>query len=410
MSSSPVKKYLFLYTNEYPCSKALEHYIGHEISFLSAAFEKVIIIPATTAAIQKQIPDNVTVMDLYDKKWFSSSWLSILACLPLFISVYIQELAHKKQSKFSIRKLITEYKTFYNAYISGNAILRYASQNNVNIKQSAFYSYWFYHAPLISGILKRRGKIDSFYSRAHQADLYTEQFPGSDSFYYFKVKQITKIALAAVHSLDYLNKKFPEFSNKYIVSHVAVSDLGLNKAPENEFVVMSCSSYSVRKRIDLLAELVANYSQPVKWIHFGYVPPDVLENYKKKFSDSKNFVSAQFLGDVSNEDLMKFYKTTPVSVIVNISLSEGLPVSLIEAASFGIPCIATNVNGTPDIATEQNGFLLSVNFEAKEFYDCLDKVKNKGETLRKGAKDLFLKRFNANINYPLFISYLKAAA
>lgn len=402
-----MKNVLFLFTNEYPCSKVLEHYIGHEISFLSAAFEKVIIIPATTGAIQKKIPPNVVVIDLFDKKWFSSSVVQMLTCFPFFFTVYIRELFRKKEIKFSLKKLISEFKTFYNAYISGNAIQKYASLNSINIKQSAFYSYWFYHAPLISGILKQRGKIDSFYSRAHQADLYTEQFKGNESFYNFKMKQITKLVLADSRSLNYVSGKFPQYKHKFMVSHVSVSDLGTNPSPEKEFVIVSCSSYSERKRIDLLAELIANYKSLVKWIHFGFVPPDVLKMYQEKFKNSENIKSANFLGDVSNEELMDFYRKNPVSVIVNVSLSEGLPVSLVEAASFGIPCIVTDVNGTPDIATSQNGFLIPVNFKAEEFYDCLNKVNEKGEALRQGARKLHLESFYAEKNYTEIISLLK---
>lgn len=401
------KNTLFLFTNEYPCSKVLEHYIGHEISFLSAAFEKVIIIPSTTGTVQKKIPSNVVVVDLFDKKWFSSSVGQMLACFPLFIKVYIQELFQKKGINFSRGKLISEFKTFYNAYISGIAIQKYASLNSINIKQCAFYSYWFYHAPLISGILKQRGKIDSFYSRAHQADLYTEQFKGNDSFYNFKINQITKLALADSRSLNYISGKFSQYKHKFFVSHVSVSDLGLNPLPEKDFVVVSCSSYSERKRIDLLAELIANYPKQVKWIHFGYVPPNVLEVYSDKFGSSENFKSAKFLGDVSNEELMSFYKTNPVSVIVNVSLSEGLPVSLVEAAGFGIPCIVTDVNGTPDIATPQNGFLIPVNFKPEEFYNCLDKIKENNAALRQGARDLMFKSFYAEKNYNAIISLLK---
>ena len=36
----------------------------------------------------------------------------------------------------------------------------------------------------------------------------------------------------------------------------------------------------------------------------------------------------------------------PYHVFLNVSSSEGVPVSIIEAMSFGIPCIATNVGGT----------------------------------------------------------------
>jgi colanic acid/amylovoran biosynthesis glycosyltransferase len=393
------KTHLFLFTNEYPCSKVLEHYIGHEITFLSKAFEKVIIFPSTPGTIEKKIPSNVEVVNIYDKRWFRPSKSDVLKCWPLFISTFLNEPFKKN--------IFRQFKTFYNAFVCGNAIMNYAELNNIDLKRTVFYSYWFYHAPLINAILKKREKISAFISRAHQADLYTEQFKGNEAFYNFKFREITKIALAGYPSQAYLSAKFPHYKDKFIVSHVSVSDHGVNPMPLNEVVVVSCSSYSERKRIDLLAELIAKCSLNIKWVHIGYVPPVVLNSYKEQFGTSDNFRNARFPGDISNEELMEFYKKNSVSVIVNISTSEGLPVSVVEATAFGIPCIVTRSNDTPDIATELNGFLLPVDFAPAEFYKCLDLVVEKGKELREGARKLFFRRYNANEVYPEFISLLK---
>lgn len=41
-----------------------------------------------------------------------------------------------------------------------------------------------------------------------------------------------------------------------------------------------------------------------------------------------------------------------------MSDSEGIPVSIMEAMSFGIPVIARNVGGMSEIVNEENGLLL----------------------------------------------------
>jgi len=47
-----------------------------------------------------------------------------------------------------------------------------------------------------------------------------------------------------------------------------------------------------------------------------------------------------------HNDVLNYYASNPVDVFINTSSSEGLPVSIMEAMSFGIPVIATNVGGT----------------------------------------------------------------
>lgn len=142
------------------------------------------------------------------------------------------------------------------------------------------------------------------------------------------------------HAKDYINKFYPTLKRKIYISPLhTFSDMGINPMPKDEFVLVSCSTYSERKRVDLLAKLLCKAPFPITWYHFGYVPPDVLKHFDDDFSKSKAPIKAIYKGDVPNNLVMDFYKTNAVNVIVNLSTSEGLPFSLIEANSFGIPAV-----------------------------------------------------------------------
>lgn len=403
-----MKNTLFLFTNEFPCSKTLEPYLEHEILFLSKAFEKIVIVPATIGTIQKSIPKNAEVLNVFDKHWFNNSLVSKLAALPMFIGFYLSELIDwQSKSTLQIKNLLADFKSYYNAVVTGKALEKYAAFNNINFKASAFYSYWFFHPVITLSILKRRGKIDSFISRGHLGDIYLDQFPDLGNFYNFKIKNTTKVLAISTHARDYLVSLYPKLKDKFVISRLAVSDMGLNPELGNEFVVVSCSTYSERKRVDLLAELLCDAPFSLTWLHFGYVPQEVCDKFITNFKTAKTTIKAVFMGDVPNHKVIEFYKSNPVNVIVNLSTSEGLPFSLIEATSFGIPIIATDVNGTPDIATSKNGFLIPKNFEKKLFYDCLLNIKNNGSEFRNGARQLFLEKYKAEINYAETIQYLK---
>jgi len=49
-----------------------------------------------------------------------------------------------------------------------------------------------------------------------------------------------------------------------------------------------------------------------------------------------------------------------------------LPVSIMEAFSYGIPAIATAVGGIPEIVTEDCGVLLELDFEPEELATILE--------------------------------------
>ena len=60
---------------------------------------------------------------------------------------------------------------------------------------------------------------------------------------------------------------------------------------------------------------------------------------------------------------------------MNVSESEGIPVSIMEASSFGIPVIATNVGGVGEIVENgYNGLLLNKDFLNRDLSVCLKSI------------------------------------
>ena len=74
--------------------------------------------------------------------------------------------------------------------------------------------------------------------------------------------------------------------------------------------------------------------------------------------------SVRFLGAFNHSVLLKMYEEGAVAAVVLASLDlgnghhEGIPVSLIEAMSYGIPVVATDAGGTPELVTPRTGLLV----------------------------------------------------
>ena len=77
-----------------------------------------------------------------------------------------------------------------------------------------------------------------------------------------------------------------------------------------------------------------------------------------------------------------------------------------EAMSFGIPCVATNVGGCGELVTKNSGFPVDVNLSVKEIARTIDDFFNlkavEQEEKRKNAYNHIMDKFNANKNYSLF--------
>ena len=70
------------------------------------------------------------------------------------------------------------------------------------------------------------------------------------------------------------------------------------------------------------------------------------------------------MGHYPNEELLRYYGSNHVDLFINTSSTEGVPVSIMEAQSFGIPVIATDTGGVKEVVTEGTGSLLPVDFRS----------------------------------------------
>ena len=77
-------------------------------------------------------------------------------------------------------------------------------------------------------------------------------------------------------------------------------------------------------------------------------------------------------GYVSNRELLDYYEHYHIDLFLNVSLSEGLPLSIMEACSVGVPIVATNVGGVAEIVQDkENGILLDKDFSDQDLLEAI---------------------------------------
>lgn len=178
----------------------------------------------------------------------------------------------------------------------------------------------------------------------------------------------------------------------------------------NNFNIVSCSRIVPLKRVNLIIEalkILDNKKQKrnIIWHHIG--DGDGLEDLIEYAKNNLKNIKFDFVGYLNNSDVYDFYKNNKVDLFINVSSTEGLPVSIMEAISFGIPCLATDVGGTSEIIIDGiTGKLIPKDFEnsflAQEIENIINMDKDDYNILRKKTRNFWKENYQAKNNFKNF--------
>ena len=175
-------------------------------------------------------------------------------------------------------------------------------------------------------------------------------------------------------------------------------------------LVCSCSNLIPLKRIDRIIEVLSSLNvENLYWVHFGDGPlREELLQYAQKMLPN---VQYEFKGIVPNNKILDFYAENYVDLFINLSSSEGIPVSIMEALSAGIPVVATDVGGTAEAVNEENGFLIPAEFENADVAEKINAYLSLSDeeklSYRRRAYEFWRDNYEAEKNYTNFIRLIE---
>jgi glycosyltransferase involved in cell wall biosynthesis len=278
------------------------------------------------------------------------------------------------------------------------------------IDTGVFYTYWMNDWATILSVLRSKKIINHLTSRAHRFDLY--EYRQENNFIPFRpyqLKHIDKVFLISNEGLQYLKLKYPGYEDKMRLSYLGTTDHGINYVQSDHKIhLVSISNFVPVKRVHRIVDILENVKKDILWTHFGDgVLMDEIVEQSKKLPKNIDF---DFKGRVANRDVLHFLKNKPVSFFINVSESEGLPVSIMEAISFGIPVIATDVGGVSEIVNKNTGILLEKEFNIEIVSGYLDNYSSSQFAtieFRKKVRRFWELNFNAKNNYAAFCKEIK---
>lgn len=350
---------LFFFTSTFPYGQK-ETYIEDEIEFLSNQFEKIEIFPYYYDSLStkiRSVPKNVIVHPPALPFSKIKRIIGIIYVYKIF-RIFIKDFfVHKVfNSRF---KLANWFRSLiYTSYVTNSRYFK----KNIDIDNVVLYFYWGLGWANCIPFLKKK-KCNIRLLRLHGGDCFIERTNGYlplREHIYNNVDLFLPISEKVKHYL--INKYHIQPSIIYIsrlgtINHKSV----ILKKNGPQFIIVSCSNVISLKRIELIiSELSAIQEFEITWHHFGDGPLfDIIKELSNKMPSN---ITPVFHGRILKQDIFDFYMNTYVDVFINLSTHEGLPVSIMEAMSFSIPAIATNVGATAEIVTSENGFLIDVDF------------------------------------------------
>ncbi len=392
-------KTLNIFTIDFPYGNG-EPFLKNEIDILAKKFDRIYIFPMNfnNTIIKYELPENITIK--HQNIFYPYNRLSILCKNIFFISnIFISEILKTNYKKIYISNFTKHLNVLLHRINAANKLSHlFQDKNNL------VYTYWFTQWTMIFSIINSKQKNISLFTRIHGMDVYEDQHTEKDFFFpfrYFQSKQIKKVISISENGMKHLLNTSPYFVNKLMVNRLGVLNFGINPSEKTkEFILVSCSSFQKYKRVHLIVQILQKLDLKIKWIHFGEGEERALvESEVKKL---KNNISFELRGHISSKEIMDFYINNRVDLFINVSETEGIPVSIMEAMSFGIPCIATNVGGVSEIVNTKNGFLVEKDLKTETVaslinnYSKLDNAKT--EAFRKAAFKTWEEKFNQQKN------------
>lgn len=402
---------IILITSGFPFDNH-ENYLETEVLYLSERFSKVIILSHNTESVkQRTVPNNIEVHRLRYKPTLIEKLISLRQFFNFEFWKEIKIVLTQYKINLSVGMLKTLLVTLENSNRLKNTYRDFI--NKIKEERVIFYSYWCNDSAVALAKLKNEKNNNvKFISRMHRWDIYFEE----NNYGYLPLRnkifgQLDNVISISEDGIQYLSVKLNFDTSKIKLSRLGVVNVGkiLQKERE-ELLIVSCSNLIAVKRVHLVAKSLAIIKDcKIRWVHFGdgKKKNEIIDYCNLNFSKD---INVKFKGRVLNKEVLDFYINNAPDLFINLSSSEGIPLSIMEAMSCSIPVIATDVGGTSEIVNNENGLLIEKDVNINEVSIFIKKIYSQSKTgkekYRKNAFNTWQKFYNADVNYSKFVNEL----
>ncbi len=419
-------KTLVLFVSSYP-SPIGEMFIENELKILQDKFDKIWII-------QTKFLENYNYFRLFrpnnsEKKIIYESKINkAQSIVRFFLSNYffseistILKTFPKKLFNYKIYKDLIYY--YLGSEKKKYWLKNFITDNNIDLKTTLFYTYWCdENTFLLSRYNREIAKID-YITRLHNWDLYFErQNSKHQPFRNLIFNNSFKTIPISKHGENYCISKITNLlKSRFRTSYLGVENFDTN--PQYKYTsykeetyglkILTISFISPIKGLENLIHSLGKIKDiELHWNHIGWgesAYENEIKNQVAQLITNNQNIKVTFHGKLSPSNIQDFLENKPIDLMINCSAKEGIPVTLMEAASAGIPILAYRIDGIPEIVMDNyNGFLVDPSL--KDFSAEIQKFhhlkKEDKKRMSENAQTMQRNNFNAVTNYNKFIEIL----
>jgi len=410
---------LYIVVSSYPYGHA-EPFLETELRHIHKQFDKIYILIPDFGKLKNPIsrfwmPENAILIKLFRIK---NSAYFLRFFLNLFKKAIVEEFYHLKFS-YKLKFSFSHVKTILSFASTGDRFAKDFENilsENGHIKTGAtIYSYWLTDA--VWGLVQIKKKFPhlNVCTRVH----------GWDCFFYRDKNNYLPLRKEICNTLDYvcpvskagsdyLISKIPQINPDKIRLHY----LGVDDSSPVDYILyregklrlVSIAYVHHVKRLHLLIEALASIEDvEIEWTHIG-AWSDATSWHKQYAVDllgKKKNVVFNSVGEFTIQEVRAYLDENNADFLINVSESEGLPVSMMESLAARVPVISTAVGGVPEIIAHKfNGFLMPQNPNANEIALFLLEVSKLSmkeyELMAVNARNDFEAKWKASNNFLVF--------
>lgn len=346
-------KELWLFTRQFPSGTG-EVFLENALPVWRKCFRKVRVFPMFTGKGVVEVPEGVVVERLWDDP-FATTALPLMVKRP---SRLLRLLAARGHGARSVQGGARGALSHSRQLLFRMEALERRLDQGYDPERVLMLSAWMEDWATLLAMSRAGGRRLRFDSMVHRTDLFEGGEHGPAIPYRrLQLQQVDRVLCIAEDGMAELRNGYPEHADKLMLVRLGTPDHGPGPwAPAGELRLVSCSYVVPRKRVERIAEVLAHVERPVHWTHFGDGPSRAVLD--EAVSRLPEHVRVDLRGATPNAEVLHTMATTPFDLFVHLSAHEGLPVALMEAASFGIPLLAVDAGGVCELVGPDTGHLL----------------------------------------------------
>lgn len=409
---------LLLITNNYPFGTGEIAFLHEEVNEIikSQKYELTIVSHNKEGEQYVELPSEINIVRVRKVNIFSG----IIRMLG--DHNFYEELLVIFKKSYSIKQLLGRIwliiKNYGYSHAGSEAIYR---QLGRNFEPDIIYSYWGTINAYENILLARKYTRAKSITRFHGYDLYEER--NKCLWQPFRMafqERMNYFVFISKMGKDYYQQRWKGkiASNQFRINYLGTSKKDnqyiLNPENSRKNVIVSCSSVIGLKRVHLIIDALSLIeNEMIEWHHLGDGPLlKEMQDYAYEKLKQKLNIKYVFEGYVENKEILNLYECLQPQLFISTSQTEGIPVSMMEALSVGVPILATNVGGVHELVENgSTGRLLSANPAAEEIAGAIIQHINlsvsKKKMLSENAFDIWNAKFNIEKNTGDFLKLLE---